>query len=267
MWLCTHAWIAQCWAFSATEQIESNYILAGHKAIELSPEQIVACDTTDSGCNGGDTVTAYQYVEGVGLETEAAYPYTSGGGDDDPTCLYDAKDVAVNITSFAYGTTGNNENTMAANLAAMSPFSVCLATGGWQTYVSGILKVRLVKGLVTAVEPQCVVCGDDVWMYVCLSVLMGALRVAVMTLAVYSEVAVRCGANFLHFAAQNGCGGASDVDHCVQTVGYNDAGSEPYWIVRNSWNTDWGIDGYIYVYKGANTCDIAGEVTYVTIKK
>ena len=55
MWLCTHAWIAQCWAFSATEQIESNYILAGHKAIELSPEQIVACDTTDSGCNGGDS--------------------------------------------------------------------------------------------------------------------------------------------------------------------------------------------------------------------
>jgi hypothetical protein len=61
-----------------------------------------------------------------------------------------------------------------------------------------------------------------------------------------------------------GCGGAADVDHCVQVVGYNDGGAKPYWIVRNSWNTDWGIDGYIYVQKGINACDIAGEVTYVT---
>ncbi len=40
------------------------------------------------------------------------------------------------------------------------------------------------------------------------------------------------------------CG--TQVDHCVQVVGYND-GASKYWIVRNSWNTDWGVEGYIYV--------------------
>ncbi len=48
----------QCWAFSATEQVESNYILAGHTAIELSPQQIVSCDTGDLRCDGMTTPSA-----------------------------------------------------------------------------------------------------------------------------------------------------------------------------------------------------------------
>jgi C1A family cysteine protease len=33
------------------------------------------------------------------------------------------------------------------------------------------------------------------------------------------------------------------VDHCVQIVGIDL--DDDYWLVRNSWGTDWGIDGYI----------------------
>jgi len=206
-----------CWAFSTVEEIESDWILAGNSMVELSPEQIVDCDTVDQGCNGGDTVTAYKYVQQYGLETEAAYPYTSGlsminspsvtgsGSNNPTTCSYKASGVAVNITGFSYGTTGNNENTFMANVASLGPMSVCLATGGWQTYTSGIL------------------------------------------------TAGTCG---------------TSVDHCVQVVGYNTANAAgKYWIVRNSWNTDWGIQGYIYVALGTNACDIAGEVTYVHTKK
>jgi len=74
-----------CWAFSTVEEIETDWIMAGNSMVELSPQQIVSCDTVDQGCNGGDTVTAYQYVEGAGLETEADYPYTSGIFDDGTT--------------------------------------------------------------------------------------------------------------------------------------------------------------------------------------
>jgi len=55
-----------------------------------------------------------------------------------------------------------------------------------------------------------------------------------------------------------------EMDHCVQLVGYNSTGSAPYWIVRNSWNTDWGIEGYIYLEMGSNTCGLANDVTWPT---
>jgi len=64
------------------------------------------------------------------------------------------------------------------------------------------------------------------------------------------------------------CSGAADkLDHCVQLVGYNKAGPTPYWIVKNSWTTDWGVDGYIHLKMGHNTCGVANEATIVEIKK
>merc|ERR1719401_1521312 len=50
------------------------------------------------------------------------------------------------------------------------------------------------------------------------------------------------------------------LDHCVMLVGMK-AGS--YWIVKNSWNTNWGEDGYIRVATGENACGIAEDATYV----
>jgi C1A family cysteine protease len=58
------------------------------------------------------------------------------------------------------------------------------------------------------------------------------------------------------------------VDHCVQAVGYNSDASTPYWLVRNSWGTDWGYAGYIYLSMTANggdICSIQDYMTYPTI--
>merc|ERR1711871_99546 len=54
------------------------------------------------------------------------------------------------------------------------------------------------------------------------------------------------------------------MDHAVQTVGYNADASTPYWIVRNSWGTGWGENGYIYLAMGDNTCGIANLGAQVT---
>jgi len=55
----------------------------------------------------------------------------------------------------------------------------------------------------------------------------------------------------------------NQLDHCVQLVGYDNA--KNYWIVRNSWNTNWGDGGYIYIstqVAGGNLCGIMDEVNY-----
>jgi len=54
------------------------------------------------------------------------------------------------------------------------------------------------------------------------------------------------------------------VDHCVQAVGYNSTGAEPYWIVRNSWGTSWGVKGYIYLDMSTSNGDICHIQEYMT---
>jgi hypothetical protein len=46
------------------------------------------------------------------------------------------------------------------------------------------------------------------------------------------------------------------MDHAVQLVGYNADAATPYWIVRNSWASNWGQEGFIYLAMGGNTCGI-----------
>jgi len=69
-----------CWAFSAVEQIESDSIRKGYTTTSepLSTQQLVSCDDSDLGCDGGATDTAYWYVyRAGGIEKESTYPYTS----------------------------------------------------------------------------------------------------------------------------------------------------------------------------------------------
>lgn len=55
------------------------------------------------------------------------------------------------------------------------------------------------------------------------------------------------------------------LDHAIQVVGYTtgDSALGDYWIVRNSWGTDWGYDGYIYLAMDENTCGIADKAAMV----
>jgi C1A family cysteine protease len=55
------------------------------------------------------------------------------------------------------------------------------------------------------------------------------------------------------------CG--TQIDHCVQIVGWGQQGAVNYWEVRNSWGTTWGEDGFIRVEMGKNLCAIAEQAT------
>lgn len=51
-----------CWAHSAVEQIESQWIWEGGAPWELSVQQVTSCTEGTFGCGGGDTTGAYEQV-------------------------------------------------------------------------------------------------------------------------------------------------------------------------------------------------------------
>lgn len=49
---------------------------------------------------------------------------------------------------------------------------------------------------------------------------------------------------------------ANQYGHAVTMVGYGSENGVPYWLVKNSWGTGWGVGGYIKVQRGVNACSM-----------
>ena len=56
----------------------------------------------------------------------------------------------------------------------------------------------------------------------------------------------------------------TELDHAVTIVGYGKTSNgKTYYVIKNSWNTDWGQDGYIYYNADIpNMCGIAQDACY-----
>lgn len=53
--------------------------------------------------------------------------------------------------------------------------------------------------------------------------------------------------------------------HAVQIVGYNLEDETPYYIVKNTWGKDFGINGYLHIAIGSNLCGIAEDVSSIYV--
>jgi C1A family cysteine protease len=49
------------------------------------------------------------------------------------------------------------------------------------------------------------------------------------------------------------------VDHVVSVVGYGTENGKPYWIIKNSWGSTWGENGFMKLARGVNMCGIVSD--------
>eukprot|EP00930_Biecheleria_cincta_P024747 TRINITY_DN1767_c0_g1_i2.p1 TRINITY_DN1767_c0_g1~~TRINITY_DN1767_c0_g1_i2.p1 ORF type:complete len:389 (-),score=81.27 TRINITY_DN1767_c0_g1_i2:274-1440(-) len=224
-----------CWAFSATEAVESQLALAtgGKYRLDLSPQQIASCAPPTGqygcqGCNGGFTEGAYEYLKTVpGLANSFYIPYAQSLTESTPTMACPTQKVqqmdgemmqltggfaAVKGYSYATppctaGACQHQDLTKFAAALEETPVSVCVNAGVWNDYTGGVMTSAA--------------CGDM---------------------------------------------GADFQDHCVMAVGFNRSAPKPYWIVRNSWASTWGEQGYIYLEMAKNTCGLADDATIPEVR-
>jgi len=127
-----------CGAFTATETIETYFYLGSGTLVPLSIEQIVDCDTSDYGCEGGFPTTAYEYVESAGgIEPASDYPYIAEGGQSG-NCSVNSADFVCTVTSIS-AVTGETGLYSQLSVASGGPVSVCVDASSWPSYQGGVL--------------------------------------------------------------------------------------------------------------------------------
>jgi len=82
-----------CWAFGSSATLEfSTCVKNGNRAVSLSPQQLVDCDTGNNGCSGGLGFNAWSYVARVGGQNFlGSYPYTGRKA----TCRFQSSATAI----------------------------------------------------------------------------------------------------------------------------------------------------------------------------
>jgi C1A family cysteine protease len=143
-----------CWAFSATEQIESDYMRTTGRTYILSAQQVTSCTPSPcAGCNGGYTENAFTYAKN-GIEQDSNYPYTSGTLGVTGSCKSSSSLFVVKTTSYTtVSSSASGESKMATYVSGTGPLSVCVDAATWSSYTGGIMSTcgKMVDHCVQAV--------------------------------------------------------------------------------------------------------------------
>ena len=132
------------WAFITMDQLQFIYYRSKGVMREFSVQQLIDCDTLDSGCNGGTIINALTWLKSNGIMLESDYPYTGRKS----TCKQDStKYIDMKVTGYkklgsSYSTYSPvDEMEMAEFLYETGPLIVGINGKPLSTYTGGIIDV------------------------------------------------------------------------------------------------------------------------------
>jgi len=127
-----------CWAFSATETLESHNFITNGQLLELAPQTFVDCVQNPhscggtGGCEGATMELAFNLTKATGIALEAGMPYK--GRDESCPSSYKA---AVKVGGYVKNPV-NDASALETALASIGPMSVTVAAASWQLYGGGV---------------------------------------------------------------------------------------------------------------------------------
>ncbi|XP_069184866.1 tubulointerstitial nephritis antigen-like [Procambarus clarkii] len=212
-------WCGASWAFSTLGVTQDRLSIEslGNETVRLAPQHLLSCDRRgQSGCQGGHVDRAWQYLRRFGVVNEECYAYESGTTGQLPTCR-----VPPNANLFSLRCSNNEVVYQRRDLYKTEP---AYRISGKETDIQWEI---LTNGPVQAIMRV----QKDLFMY---------------QSGVYSST---------------GLAGQETATHSVRIIGWgedNFLGSFPvkYWLVANSWGTDWGERGFFRIVRGYNESDI-----------
>lgn len=124
-----------CWSFSTTGSIEGAYFLSTGKLVSMSEQQLVDCDYSNSGCNGGWMTSAMSYVRSHGIATETGYPYRGYQG----VCTAGSHPMAIGALTVKGSVNVLPMESALASAVNSRPVSVAVDASSFQFYAGGVL--------------------------------------------------------------------------------------------------------------------------------
>jgi cathepsin L len=132
-----------CWAFSATETVESNVAINTGKLLKLAPQEYVSCAPNPDqcggtgGCEGSTQWLAFNYSVTEGLALEETYPYRG----TDSECAPSKETPAVTIDGYKR-LPANNYTALMNAVVSVGPIAISAAAEPWQLYEEGVYDGR-----------------------------------------------------------------------------------------------------------------------------
>jgi len=252
-----------CFAFATTSVLADRFNIQsqGRMIVKLSPTKMILCDQQgeetkiehpDQQITEIDAITAQGDLVGAcgGESLYNAWRYLYLYGTVENSCLpYDLKDNPLDFSSLGKNTT--NDTIPLCSSVTGSLQDMCfnqhlnLFTGEEYGEAGRNYRCKHFYGIAGVAEDG----GSEY-----------NIRYDIFRWGTVST-GMRVYTDFYNFDSKNDIyswNGEGDQvgGHAIAIVGYGTENNVPYWIVRNSWGTSWGRNGYFYMKRGNDECGI-----------
>jgi len=216
-----------CWAFGAVEAITDRTCIKSGETVDyhISAEDLfTCCFACGNGCDGGDPGQAWEWWVTNGIVTGSNYTAHSG-------CQpYEVKPCDHHVTGHLKPC-GQVVPTPACEQSCIPGYS--------RTYTQDKHFGQTAYSVTSVASAQ-----QELYLH-------GPIEAG---FNVYED--------FLHYKSgvYQHVTGPLLGGHAIKILGWGVEDGTPYWLCANSWNTDWGDEGYFKILKGSDECGIEDDL-------